>query len=73
MCLIIKIVNESKIASDKLKDTVSSLKDTIIEEAPFDELKDVAERLTPELKNVAESLEISDETRDELRNLLTFD
>tara|TARA_B100002019_G_scaffold81671_1_gene70530 strand:+ start:965 stop:1780 length:816 start_codon:yes stop_codon:yes gene_type:complete len=68
-----EIVNESKIASDKLKDTVSSLKDTIIEEAPFDELKDVAERLTPELKNVAESLEISDETRDELRNLLTFD
>ena len=41
----------------------------LIEEAPFDELKNVAERLTPQLKNAAESLEISDETRDELRNL----
>jgi len=68
-----EIVNESQIVSGKLKETVSSLKDTIIEEAPFDELKNVAERLTPELKNAAESLEISDETRDELRNLLTFD
>ena len=68
-----EIVNESQIASGKLKETVSSLKDTIIEEAPFEELKNVAERLTPQLKNVAESVEISEETRDELRNLLTFD
>ena len=66
-------MNESQIASGKLKETVSSLRDTIIEDAPFDELKNVAERLTPQLKNAAESLEISDETRDELRNLLTFD
>ena len=68
-----EIVNESKIASEKLGNVVSGIKDTIIEEAPFDELKNVAERLTPQLKNVAESVEISDETRDELRNLLTFD
>ena len=68
-----EIVNESQIASGKLKETVSSLKDTIIEEAPFEELKNVSERLTPQLKNAAESLEISEETRDELRNLLTFD
>ena len=68
-----EIVNESKIAAGKLGDVVSGIKDTIIEEAPFDELKNVSERLTPQLKNVAESLEISDETRDELRNLLTFD
>ena len=56
-----EIVNESKIASGKLKETVSSLKDTIIEEAPFDELKDVAERLTPILKETAESFELSNE------------
>ena len=68
-----EIVNESKIAAGKLGDVVSGIKDTIIEEAPFDELKNVSERLTPQLKNVAESLEISDETRGELRNLLTFD
>ena len=68
-----EIVNESKIASGKLGEVVSGIKDTIIEEAPFDELKNVSERLTPQLKNVAESVEISDETRDELRNLLTFD
>ena len=56
-----EIVNESKIASDKLKDTVSSLKDTIIEEAPFDELKNVQERLTPILKETAESFKLSNE------------
>ena len=50
-----EIVNESQIASGKLKETVSSLRDTIIEKFPFDELKNVAERLTPQLK-----------TRDEL-------
>ncbi len=68
-----EIVNESKIASGKLGEVVSGIKDNIIEEAPFDELKNVADRLTPQLKNVAESVEISEETRDELRNLLTFD
>ena len=56
-----EIVNESQIASGKLKETVSSLKDTIIEEAPFDELKDVAERLTPILKETAESFKLSNE------------
>ena len=53
-----EIVNESKIASEKLKDVVSGIKDTIIEEAPFDELKNVQERLTPILKETAESFDI---------------
>ena len=53
-----EIVNESKIASEKLKDVVSGIKDTIIEEAPFDELKNVQERLTPIMKETAESFDI---------------
>ena len=53
-----EIVNESKIASEKLADIVSGVKDTIIEEAPFDELKNVQERLTPILKETAESFDI---------------
>ena len=56
-----EIVNESQIASGKLKETVSSLKDTIIEEAPFDELKNVQERLTPILKETAESFKLSND------------
>ena len=53
-----EIVNESKIASGKLADIVSGVKDTIIEEAPFDELKNVQERLTPILKETAESFDV---------------
>ena len=53
-----EIVNESKIASGKLADIVSGVKDTIIEEAPFDELKNVQERLTPLLKETAESFDV---------------
>ena len=52
-----EIVNESKIASEKLADIVSGVKDTIIEEAPFDELKNVQERLTPLMKETAESFD----------------
>ena len=52
-----EIVNESKIASEKLGNVVSGIKDTIIEEAPFDELKNVQERLTPILKETAESID----------------
>tara|TARA_B100001029_G_scaffold75216_1_gene61464 strand:+ start:665 stop:1459 length:795 start_codon:yes stop_codon:yes gene_type:complete len=53
-----EIVNESKVASEKLADIVSGVKDTIIEEAPFDELKNVQETLTPILKETAESFDI---------------
>ena len=56
-----EIVNESKIASEKLADIVSGVKDTIIEEAPFDELKNVQERLTPILKETAESFKLSND------------
>ena len=56
-----EIVNESKIASGKLADIVSGVKDTIIEEAPFDELKNVQERLTPILKETAESFKLSND------------
>ena len=52
-----EIVNESKIASEKLGNVVSGIKDTIIEEAPFDELKNVQERLTPLMKETAESID----------------
>ena len=52
-----EIVNESKIASEKLGNVVSGIKDTIIEEAPFDELKNVQERLTPLIKETAESID----------------
>ena len=58
---IIEIVIESKIASEKLKDVVSGIKDTIIEEAPFDELKNVQVRLTPTLKETAESFKLSND------------
>ena len=53
-----EIVNESKVASEKLADIVSGVKDTIIEEAPFEELKNVQETLTPILKETAESFDI---------------
>ena len=53
-----EIVTESKAFAEKAGKDLSNLKDTIIEEAPFDELKDVAERLTPVLKETAESLDI---------------
>ena len=56
-----EIVNESKIASGKLADIVSGVKDTIIKEAPFDELKNVQERLTPILKETAESFKLSND------------
>ena len=52
-----EIVNESKIVSEKLGNVVSGIKDTIIEEAPFDELKNVQERLTPLMKQTAESFD----------------
>ena len=50
-------MSESKIASEKLGNVVSGIKDTIIEEAPFDELKNVQERLTPLMKETAESID----------------
>ena len=53
-----EIVTESKAFAEKAGKDLSNLKDTIIEEAPFDELKDVAERLTPVLKETAESFDI---------------
>ena len=53
-----EIVNESKIASEKLGNVVSGIKDTIIEEAPFDELKNVQKNLTPILKETVESFDI---------------
>ena len=53
-----EIVNESKVASEKLGNVVSGIKDTIIEEAPFDELKNVQKKLTPILKETAESFDI---------------
>ena len=53
-----QIVNESKVASEKLGNVVSGIKDTIIEEAPFDELKNVQKKLTPILKETAESFDI---------------
>ena len=56
-----EIVNESKVVSGKLADIVSGVKDTIIEEAPFDELKNVQERLTPILKETAESFKLSND------------
>ena len=58
MLCVKEIVNESKIASEKLGNVVSGIKDTIIEEAPFDELKNVQERLTPILKETAESFDV---------------
>ena len=56
-----EIVNESKAVSGKLADIVSGVKDTIIEEAPFDELKNVQETLTPILKETAESFKLSND------------
>ena len=53
-----EIVTESKAFAEKAGKDLSNLRDTIIEEAPFDELKDVAERLTPILKETAESFDI---------------
>ena len=53
-----EIVTESKAFAEKAGKDLSNLKDTIIEEAPFDELKDVSERLTPVLKETAESFDI---------------
>ena len=53
-----EIVTESKAFAEKAGKDLSNLKDTIIEEAPFDELKDVAETLTPVLKDTAESFDI---------------
>ena len=53
-----EIVTESKAFAEKAGKDLSNLKNTIIEEAPFDELKDVAERLTPVLKETAESFDI---------------
>ena len=53
-----EIVNESKVASEKLGNVVSGIKATIIEEAPFDELKNVQEKLTPLMKETAESFDV---------------
>ena len=53
-----EIVSESKIASEKLGNVVSGIKDTIIEEAPFDELKNVQKNFTPILKETVESFDI---------------
>ena len=49
-------MTESKAFAEKAGKDLSNLKDTIIEEAPFDELKDVAERLTPVLKKLQKVL-----------------
>ena len=52
------IVTENKAFIEKAGKDLTNLKDTIIEEAPFDELKNVQERLTPILKETAESFDI---------------
>ena len=53
-----EIVTENKAFIEKAGKDLTNLKDTIIEEAPFDELKNVQERLTPILKETAESFDI---------------
>ena len=53
-----EIVTESKAFTEKVGKGLTNLTDTIIEEAPFDELKNVQERLTPILKETAESFDI---------------
>ena len=53
-----EIVTESKAFIEKAGKDLTNLKDTIIEEAPFDEVKDVAERLTPVLEETAKSFDI---------------
>ena len=49
------MVTESENFANNIKDDVLKLGDKLKNEAPFDELKNTAERLTPELKNIAES------------------
>jgi len=49
------MVKESENFANNIKDDVIKLGDKLKDEAPFDELKNTAERLTPELKNIAES------------------
>ena len=49
------MVTETENFTNNIKDDVLKLGDKIKNEAPFDELKNTAERLTPELKNIAES------------------
>ena len=49
------MVQETENFANNMKDDVIKLGDKLKEEAPFDELKNTAERLTPELKNIAES------------------
>jgi len=49
------MVTETENFANNIKDDVLKLGDKIKNEAPFDELKNTAERLTPELKNIAES------------------
>ena len=51
-------MTENKAFIEKAGKDLTNLKDTIIEEAPFDELKNVQERLTPILKETAESFDI---------------
>jgi len=49
------MVTETENFANNIKDDVLKIGDKIKNEAPFDELKNTAERLTPELKNIAES------------------
>ncbi len=49
------MVEESENFTNNMKDNVIKLGDKLKNEAPFDELKNTAEKLTPELKNIAES------------------
>ena len=49
------MITETENFANNIKDDVLKLGDKIKNEAPFDELKNTAERLTPELKNIAES------------------
>ena len=51
-------MTENKAFIEKAGKDLTNLKDTIIEEAPFDEVKDVAERLTPVLEETAKSFDI---------------
>ena len=51
-------MTENKAFIEKAGKDLTNLKDTIIEEAPFDEVKNVAERLTPIMKEAAESFDI---------------
>ena len=50
------MVGEAESFANNIKDDIVNIGDKIMEEAPFEELKDAAERLTPVLRQTAESI-----------------